>query len=341
MARFRSSPETFLVEEIPAYTPAGAGSHTFVWIEKRGLTTLEAIRRIARALSIGDRDLGYAGMKDRHATTRQWISVPDLDPERAVALEVDGVRVLDARRHGNKLRIGHLRANQFEVRLEDVSDEEGDALAGRLRALAGQGLVNRYGRQRFGAAGDNVSAAAALLQGQRRERDGRRRRLLLSAMQSAVFNRVVALREETGGLLRVRPGDVLQKVDSGGLFITSDPTSDQARVDAKEVVPTGPLPGTREREPPPGTEARALEDRALDEIGIARADLERQGRDLPGARRPVVVPVTLGDPPCERGPGTLLLRFALPAGSYATVLLEALDPTLMAEETVRDGEPLS
>jgi tRNA pseudouridine13 synthase len=119
----------------------------------------------------------------------------------------------------------------------------------------------------------------------------------------------------------------LQKTDSGGSFVCEEPERDQARVDGGELVPTAPLPGSRGMEPPIGTPARALEDQALADVGLGPAELGQAGRDLPGTRRPVVTPVTLGEPPitedCD-GPGTTRLFFSLPAGSYATVLLETL-----------------
>ena len=328
MAVFEASPETFFVEEIPAYLPAGEGPHTYLWIEKQGLTTIEAVKRLARALLAQERDLGYAGMKDRHATTRQWVSVPSVDPAAALALELPGCKVLEARRHGNKLRTGHLRGNRFEVVLTELEEGEAGVLGERLLALGREGLPNSYGAQRFGAAGDNVSAGLELLRGQRRERDFRRRKLLLSAVQSEVFNRALLRRAASGGLLRVRGGDVLQKTGSGGLFVTEDPARDQPRVDAGEIVPTGPMPGSREVEPPPDSEAWRLESEALAEVGVTREELAAAGRDLPGARRPVMVKVSLDDgdagPPVALDAGRLRLRFSLPPGSYATVVLQAI-----------------
>jgi tRNA pseudouridine13 synthase len=327
MAVFFSSPETFLVEEIPAYLPSGEGDHTFLWVEKRGVTTPEAVKRLARALEVPERDAGYAGLKDRHATTRQWVSVPKVAPEVALAALVTDVRVLEARRHGNKLRTGHLRGNRFEVVLTEVGDGEAAVLTASFEALVRDGLPNRFGQQRFGAAGDNVAAGLAILRGERRERDHRRRRLLLSAVQSEVFNRALALRAP-GGLLRLRPGDVLQKTASGGLFVTEDLATDQARVDAGELCPTGPLPGSREIEPPPGTEAADLESAAMAQVGVTRQELASAGRDLPGARRPVMIQVTLpaDAPAVEADPAqrSLRLRFSLPAGSYATAVLQHL-----------------
>jgi tRNA pseudouridine13 synthase len=250
-----------------------------------------------------------------------------VDPPLAAAVELDGLRVLEARRHRNKLRVGHLRGNRFELVLSDMVAGESESLRAQLLHIAGHGLPNRYGRQRFGSAGDNVQVGLEILRGSRRERDARRRKLLLSAVQSAVFNRVLDLRAASGGLTLVRLGDVLQKTDSGGSFVCEEPEREQARVDAGDIVPTAPLPGSRIMEPPAGTPARALEEQALADVGLAPTELAQAGRDLPGARRPVVTPVTLGDPPLQEdsnGPGTARLFFSLPAGSYATVLLEAL-----------------
>jgi tRNA pseudouridine13 synthase len=289
--------------------------------------------------------MGYAGLKDRHALTRQWVSAPRLNEAvEAHATEIadPDLRVLRAARHGNKLRVGHLRGNRFEVVLTTSEpaagfDDDVARVEARLRALAASGVPNRFGEQRFGASGDNAAAGLAILRGTRRERDHRRRQLLLSAAQAAVFNHVLTLREASGGLLRVRTGDVLQKVASGGIVITEDTAVDQARVDAGELCPTGPLPGGREREPPPGTESRALEDEALAAIGATREEFASAGRHLPGARRPVVVSLTLGEPPVQREPEPepkpepgppdtrgVRLRFTLPAGSYATVVVTSL-----------------
>ena len=321
--RFVPSPETFTVEEIPAYLPSGEGTHLYVWIEKRGLTTLDVIARVAAALGVNGRDVGYAGLKDRHALTRQWLSVPGVDPERALA--VPGTAewtILQAIRHLHKLRLGHLRGNHFEVRLEgEAGEAERRALEAAVARIAASGLPNRFGAQRFGSGGDNAAAGLALLRGQRRERDRRRRRLLLSALQSAVFNQALALRAAGGPLTRLRAGDVLQKTDSGGLFVTTDLAVDQARVDRGEVVPTGPLPGGREIEPPPDSEARALEDEAITAVGATREDFTRAGRELPGARRPVIVRAQ--DLALHLDPQPQL-TFSLPAGAYATVLVDAV-----------------
>lgn len=324
MARFISSPATFVVEELPAYLPSGEGEHTYLWVEKQNLTTLDVVHRLARVLAVSDRDIGYAGMKDRHATTRQWLSILGVDPALAQTAAVDGLRVLAASRHKNKLRVGHLQGNRFEVVLTDLAEGEADSVVATLKRFAAEGIANRFGHQRFGAAGDNLAVGLEVLRGTRREPDVRRRKLLLSAVQSAVFNCVLDLRGQDGGLLTVRAGDILEKVVSGGQFVCADPAVEQARVDAGETVPTAPLPGGRVRAPAPGTAARLLEDRALATLGIGPEELAQVGRSLPGTRRPVVVRITLGEPPAVLEPAGLRLRFSLPAGSYATVVLDAI-----------------
>ena len=213
MLTFTPSPERFVVEELPAYPPAGEGAHTFLWIEKRGLTTFDAIARVAAAFGLAARDVGYAGLKDKQATTRQWLSVPGPPARRSrrPPRPTSAVRplpigpeltVLAIARHPHKLRLGHLRGNRFEVVLTGsaASDDEVAALRARFDALGATGVPNRYGEQRFGADAANASRGLALLRGERRERDKRKRKLMMSALQSAVFNRTLELRATRGPL---------------------------------------------------------------------------------------------------------------------------------------------
>jgi tRNA pseudouridine13 synthase len=237
---FTPSPDRFLVEEIPAYTPTGEGAHTFLWLEKRGLTTFDAIAQVAAAFGVAARDVGYAGLKDKQATTRQWLSInretakDPAAPGPSVPCAIGPqVTVLRAARHPHKLRLGHLRGNRFEVVLTGPgTDEEIAAMRARFEVLAAQGVPNRYGEQRFGTDAANATRGLALLRGERQERDKRKRRLLLSALQSAVFNRALELRATRGPLTAVLLGDVLKKTETGGLFASTDPEVDQRRVDA-------------------------------------------------------------------------------------------------------------
>ena len=121
--KFEPSPQTFVVEEIAAYEPVGAGEHTFLWIEKRGVTTIDASRRLARLLGADARDVGYAGLKDRHAVTRQWISVPRVAPELALQVSEPDLTVLEARELILSFGDVHLYRNHFDQAREQLDRE--------------------------------------------------------------------------------------------------------------------------------------------------------------------------------------------------------------------------
>jgi tRNA pseudouridine13 synthase len=308
------APEGFRVDEVPLYAPAGEGGHTFVLVEKRLRTTDDVARALARACGVRARDIGYAGRKDRLAVTTQWFSVPGLAPDCALALSLPGARVLDAARHPHKLRTGHLRGNRFQISVRggDVAAAQ-DALA-RLECV---GMPNRFGDQRFGRDGSNPERASALLAGGPPPRDRRQARFLLSALQAAVFNDVLAARAPRWD--RVEAGDVAVVHASGGLFRVDDPEAEAARAAAFEISPTGPIFGTRVLAP--GGDVAECERAVLDRHGIDPGNLRvPRGIRLRGARRSLRVRPQATS--VRRVADGLELRFTLPAGSYATVLLE-------------------
>jgi len=159
----KETPDDFLVAEIPLYPAEGAGEHTFAEIEKRGITTLEALRRIARALEIPERDIGYAGMKDAKGITRQTFSIPRVAPEQLLALELPGIKVLSATRHRNKLKLGHLAGNRFRIRIRGVGPDSLARAGQVLYQLKERGVPNYFGQQRYGAQGNSHLIGRALL----------------------------------------------------------------------------------------------------------------------------------------------------------------------------------
>ncbi len=159
----KESPEDFHVEEIPSYLPCGSGEHCYLMIEKRGITTLEAISRIAAALKIPEREVGYAGMKDAVGVTRQTLSIQRVTPEKALALELDGVRVISAERHANKLKLGHHKGNRFRIVIRGVSGTASQLVPAILEILGKRGVPNYFGYQRYGAQGNSHLIGAALL----------------------------------------------------------------------------------------------------------------------------------------------------------------------------------
>ena len=159
----KGAPEDFIVEEIAAYQPSGQGEHCYAQIEKRGIATLEALRRLSKALGVQERDIGYAGMKDAVGVTRQTVSIPRVAPEKVLALEIPGVKVLSAVLHGNKLRLGHLKGNRFLVRVRDAAPGALAHAEAALAILQRRGVPNRFGVQRYGAQGNTHTIGAALL----------------------------------------------------------------------------------------------------------------------------------------------------------------------------------
>jgi tRNA pseudouridine13 synthase len=161
----REIPDDFFVEEIPLYAPSGEGEHLYLTVEKRGLTTFELLGRLSRALGVAERAFGYAGLKDARATTRQTISVTGISPERASALEIEGVRLLYAKRHRNKLRVGHLAGNRFTIRIRSVRPGTFEAASKTLCRLESHGVPNFFGEQRYGSLGNSHMIGGALLRG--------------------------------------------------------------------------------------------------------------------------------------------------------------------------------
>ncbi|MGB8332039.1 MAG: tRNA pseudouridine(13) synthase TruD [Polyangiales bacterium] len=320
-AEFRSSPEDFEVEEVPAYAPGGTGEHVFAFIEKRGLTTRDAVRAICDSVGADPRTAGWAGLKDRNAVTRQWISISGASSEAVRRAEIEGIRVLEASHHTHKLRTGHLRANRFRIRLRQLDPSRLDDLRRILSEIETQGLPNYYGEQRFGRDGDNSERALRWVRGEARPpRDGFQRKLQISALQAEIFNRGVAQRVQTSTLGRVFPGDLMKKHDSGGLFVAADVQDTQARADAWEVSSTGPMFGAKMRWPE--GEARIREEALLNAAGLRSDQLSKWKRIAAGTRRLVRIP--LHNVGLVVSGNTVDLDFTLPAGSYATILMREI-----------------
>ena len=319
----RTEPEDFVVVEEPLYPTSGEGDHTFLYVEKRGRTTEQVARELARMGRISARDVGYAGRKDRHAVTRQWFSLEGVDPERALDFELYGAKVLEAHRHGHKLKTGHLRGNRFDITLRREGESEIDSIQERADEMVRRGMPNRYGDQRFGREGDNAMQARKLLEGGPPPRDRRAARFLISAFQSEVFNAV--LEERADAFDRVELGDLARVEESGGLFWVDDLDREQPRAKAFEISATGPIFGKKMRSPV-GDVAR-LEREVFDRFGLpaelANLSLPR-GIRARGSRRPLRIrPEGLEVTPLAEGDG-LRVQCGLPSGAYVTVLLELL-----------------
>lgn len=389
-ADIRVSNEDFFVEEIPRYLPAGQGTHIYFLMEKSGLTTLEAIGRIASALDIKRRDIGYAGQKDAHGVTRQWISIEHMDPQTLLQRELSHIRFLDHGLHQNKLRVGHLKGNRFVIKLRHLdcalSQAEHRAKA-ILDELCVKGAPNYYGPQRFGNQKNSHWLGKAILAGDLDGfydtflgqpekamgsntlegrtffaqgdfqgafdawppafRDERRllreliyqkghkqrayrhvnktmKRFYISAFQSHVFNRVLAARMPDIDI--ILNGDVAYKHENGACFLVEDAPLEQSRCKAFEISATGPIFGSHMKsteEAAHGIEDPIIQTEAAD---ILRHPAVLKKENIKGARRPLRMhPDNASVSTGSDEPGDFLeLRFELPSGSYATVLLREL-----------------
>lgn len=323
-ATIRSTPEDFVVEEILGFEPSGQGEHLFLEIEKRGANTVWVAQQLARWAGVPEHAVGYAGLKDRHAVTRQAFTVhlPGREAPALETLAIEGVRALDARRHARKLPRGALRGNRFRLILRELHGEPGE-IARRLEQIAARGIPNRFGDQRFGREGGNLAAAREMLAGRRVPRE--KRSILLSAARSELFNRILDARIRQDAWDRALPGEILMLDGSHSVFgPETDVESLAGRLAAFDIHPTGALWGAGE--PRCTDAARAVED------AVAAADPElAQGLERAGLRqerRALRVPVRGLE--WRMGESLLELAFELPAGSYATALLDVLG-------TVRDG----
>lgn len=317
----RAQPEDFFVDEVLGFEPAGSGEHCFVHVEKTGANTDWVAKQLARFAGVAPMAVGLSGMKDRHAVTRQWFSVHlpgKADPDWS-SLDIDGVKVLDARRHDRKLKRGAHRTNRFRIRLSDLSGDR-DATQLRIDAIAAHGVPNYFGEQRFGRGSNNIDLARALFAGRRMPRE--QKSFALSAARSHLFNCILAARVAEGSWNQPRDGDVFMLAGTHSVF-GPEPIDDavRERVDRLDVHPTGAMWGKGELRSSAGV-AELESSIALAEAdladGLVRNDLDQQRRSLRLLAHDLVA--TWDD-------DSLTLDFSLESGAFATVIIRELCDT--------------
>lgn len=316
----RSCPEDFVVEEILGHEPDGEGEHLWLWVEKRERNTVDVAADLARQSGIHPRRVGFGGLKDRNALTRQYFSlhlagVPDPHWHE---WSIEGVRILQARRCSRKIARGRLKANRFELTVRGIVGDR-DALSERLALVAEHGVPNGFGEQRFG--GNNIARAYALFRGELRRKPTKAKRgFYLSAARSLIFNRVLAERIGLANWNGLIDGDVAVLDGSRSFFAADNEDSDQVqRCRSLDIHPSGPLVGRGES--PVGGEAAAIEAAVIDDLaelfdGLARFGMKHERRAL----RMCVADLDWGFP----DPYILRLTFTLGTGSYATSVLREL-----------------
>ncbi|MGM0521039.1 MAG: tRNA pseudouridine(13) synthase TruD [Pseudomonadota bacterium] len=319
--QYRAAPEDFIVEEQLDFTPEAHGEHLWLYIEKRNQTTLDVVKQLARLCDVTPRGIGYSGMKDRVAVTRQWLSVhlPGLDAPAGLAerLSAVDVRVLAQARHPRKLKRGVHRTNRFTLRLSGEAVES-DCFTARWEALCHQGVPNYFGPQRFGPGGRNLVRAEAVLARGWRKRDDRQG-MLLSSARSFLFNELLSARIKAGSWNKPLAGDTLMLNGTQSVFRTDqvDQTL-EARAEALDIHPTGVLWGvgyTPDESPAQRLEAGLAERHPTLCDGLSRSGVKPARRALR---------MRLVEPEWQVEADSFVLSFSLPRGGFATAVLSEL-----------------
>lgn len=317
----------FEVVEQLGYDFAGHGEHFMVLIRKSGENTKYVVNELAKACGVKSRDVSWAGLKDRHAVTEQWLSVqlpgksdPDLTDFVA---EHPGIEVLATARHDKKLRPGDLQGNRFTLRITEL--ENCDELNARLEQIAQGGVPNYFGEQRFGHNGNNIVKARAWGNDEFRVRDKSKRSFYLSAARSWMFNQVLSQRIEQGKVSQLMLGDCLLAANDSRPMVVTDITPElEQQVASGELAISAPLLGDNEL--PTKADAQAFE-LAIVEQEPALVKLVRDNRMRHERRELLLVPEQMT---WQFDKNTLTLSFSLPAGAFATAvvreLLDAREP---------------
>jgi tRNA pseudouridine13 synthase len=317
--KIRVQLEDFRVQEIPLITPSGEGNHLWLEVEKRGANTHWVAEQLAAAAGIPARDVGFAGLKDRHGITAQWFSVAlqEAGNPEWETWQIQDVKFLNVQKHNRKLKRGALKGNRFHLLVRDL---EGDTptLAERIQQAAVSGVPNYFGPQRFGFNGSNITRGMHWLQrGGRMTRN--KRGIYISSVRSFLFNQVLAHRVNLGNWAEIVDGEVAMLNGSHSVFPCTMPDAELSRrCETFDIHPTGPLCGDEGMQPERA--ASTLENEALadhsDMIDALKKVSSRADR-----RSLRLLPENLlhqleGD--------VLTLTFELPAGNYATSLLREL-----------------
>ena len=336
---FNSSARDFTVEEIPLYAFTGEGEHLVLQVRKKDMTTWEMLDAISNHVGIRRRDMGYAGLKDKHAMTIQYVSVMATHKEKIKAFKHEKIKILSMTRHNNKIRVGHLKGNRFKIRLKKVLGVQKNKLDSVLKWIKNNGVPNYFGNQRFGNSGDNWIEGQKLIDGTLKIRDKKKKEFLMGAYQSYLFNKWLSKRMELNLLLekfteseaeqvmglpkgslkgtKAQPnffklveGDTMMHYPYGRVFNVEDLNAEAERFLSKDIAPAGLLAGKKTK-------------LSTATAGILEAPYAKE-IPLNGTRRYAWIQVTEISKNYVEEKAHYELSFVLPKGSYATNVLDVL-----------------
>jgi tRNA pseudouridine13 synthase len=338
---FKQSVDDFVVSEEPLYEFTGDGEHMVLTVRKKNLTTWEMLKIFADTLKINQRDIGYAGLKDKKAMTIQHISINRKYEEALNEFEDKNIKILEKTYHKNKIKVGHLKGNRFFIRLKKVNPLNAKKLNEAIKNIKEFGIPNYFGFQRFGITKENYTLGKAIIDGTKRVRDRREEKFLISAYQSYLFNAWLSKRLELSKLIeslsiselhtmfgypkeliktlkaephpfKILTGDIMHHYPFGKAFSLESIEDESKRFMERDIVPTGLLSGKR---------ASISTGLAYD---IEKEFIDEKIKNSDGSRRFAWIYPTHVETKYKESEFWYELNFFLPKGSYATVLIEEL-----------------
>ncbi|PIK15228.1 tRNA pseudouridine(13) synthase TruD [Halobacteriovorax sp. JY17] len=320
--------EHFLVDEIPLYEPEGLGQHIYLLIRKTNLNTTDIVKSLCELFKITDKDIGYAGLKDKRAITTQWFSLSlgataDIaEVCKKISSSLENVEILKSSKHLNKLKTGHLIANRFTVTISNTTKDSFQNAEKILELINQNGLPNFYGEQRFGSKGDNADIGREVLTGKKKVKKHWLKKMYISAYQSELFNSWLTSRISDNLFNELIPGDLLQKSEGGRSFPFDTNKDHLQEFKRGEISYTGPIFGSKVTGPT--LQAAEREELIFSKDEVTLEDLKKM--KVQGTRRSAkVFPQSIE---IEKEDQNIILSFTLPAGSYATILLREFTKSL-------------
>ncbi len=311
--KFYQTKDDFIVDEVPNIEFKGKGNFLILHVKKVEMTTWDMIAIFSEYLGIPAQKIGYAGLKDKHATTTQYISVESSYEKMMKQFRHKQIKIIDVTRHSKSIRMGDLAGNRFSINLFELDNIDAGRLEKCARKISKNGLPNYFGYQRFGRDSDSFKQAKDMLSGEIFIEDTKVKNFLISIYQSEFFNnwlreRVELSRKENNGKFLILDGDIYLAKDAKLVTPKIKPTKD---FESKKLVPTGLLCGRdtfRSRD-----DALKIEQKYDDEFLQAK-----------GYRREALIYPQNIECKYIKKQTMLNISFTLPKGSYATVFLESI-----------------
>lgn len=314
--QIKKHPEDFVVSEELGFPLNGEGEHLFLYIEKKDWNTQDLAVELAKQVGIKVMDVGFSGLKDRFAVTRQWFSL--YLPGKTVEIpEIDQCDVLESTRHNKKLKRGVHKGNRFQIRLRDcIGDREN--WNKRLQTIAETGFPNYFTEQRFGRRFSNLDHATRLFGAKSYKTGKAKRAMYLSAARAWLFNKICSARIDDNTWGRPTAGEMLILDGSRSFFIAENTIEEKQRFQDQDIHTSGPLWGRLKESDNQylARELAILENEALFRSGLENTGMKMERRSL----RAIPGKLTWA----WQGDSVLNLDFYLQKGSYATALLREL-----------------